>query len=411
MSNSAFSQNAAPSSFADLTGVPDDNAALAAALAGKQDRTRDIITLTAIADSRTLDGTEDIIIATGVSPTSVFDPGTLPVVFCLEIRNDSSQNVAFNPFVGTIISVPPGNSVILRQTTAGSWVDLLAGKANLESPTFTGTPEAPTPAADDSTTKIATTAYVQGELAALGTIAAIRTGSTLAFDVPAVYNSAASPSNGTVTLDSTGAVAGTQIEAWFNHAALPSWPSGFTIVGVWNNSAANCVRITYLGAGAYSGVIENSATGASQTVPAMLTITGGSSISTTGTTAVALPGLSFTLPAGARRDVVMFLRVTCPAAGFRLGWWSSVGTDQLFNLYGGWGGATTEASLIASSGLNQLNASQAYIASSGTNKWIRMEGSFTGGAADSVMDLRFASVTNGQTTQIFLPSTHIMIWQ
>jgi hypothetical protein len=37
MSNSAFSQNAPASSFADLTGVPDDNAALAAALAGKAD--------------------------------------------------------------------------------------------------------------------------------------------------------------------------------------------------------------------------------------------------------------------------------------------------------------------------------------------------------------------------------------
>jgi tripartite-type tricarboxylate transporter receptor subunit TctC len=35
MSNSAFSQNAPASSFADLTGVPDDNAALATALAGK----------------------------------------------------------------------------------------------------------------------------------------------------------------------------------------------------------------------------------------------------------------------------------------------------------------------------------------------------------------------------------------
>lgn len=39
MSNSAFSQNAPASSFADLTGVPDDNAALAAALAGKADKT------------------------------------------------------------------------------------------------------------------------------------------------------------------------------------------------------------------------------------------------------------------------------------------------------------------------------------------------------------------------------------
>ena len=36
-------------------------------------------------------------------------------------------------------------------------------KANVASPAFTGTPTAPTPASADNTTKIATTAYVQGE--------------------------------------------------------------------------------------------------------------------------------------------------------------------------------------------------------------------------------------------------------
>jgi len=41
-------------------------------------------------------------------------------------------------------------------------------KANLASPTFTGTVIAPTPAASDNTTKVATTAYVQTEIAALG---------------------------------------------------------------------------------------------------------------------------------------------------------------------------------------------------------------------------------------------------
>jgi hypothetical protein len=41
----------------------------------------------------------------------------------------------------------------------------LALKANIASPTFTGTPAAPTAAADTNTTQIATTAYVQTELA------------------------------------------------------------------------------------------------------------------------------------------------------------------------------------------------------------------------------------------------------
>lgn len=40
----------------------------------------------------------------------------------------------------------------------------LGDKANIASPTFTGTPKAPTPAATDSSTKIATTAYVNNHL-------------------------------------------------------------------------------------------------------------------------------------------------------------------------------------------------------------------------------------------------------
>lgn len=40
----------------------------------------------------------------------------------------------------------------------------IATKANSDSPTLTGTPTAPTAASGTSTTQIATTAYVQGEL-------------------------------------------------------------------------------------------------------------------------------------------------------------------------------------------------------------------------------------------------------
>jgi len=43
-------------------------------------------------------------------------------------------------------------------------VSSLGAKAGLSSPTFTGTPAAPTAAANTNTTQIATTAYVQGEL-------------------------------------------------------------------------------------------------------------------------------------------------------------------------------------------------------------------------------------------------------
>lgn len=44
---------------------------------------------------------------------------------------------------------------------------ILDGKANVNSPSLTGTPTAPTPAADDNSNKIATTAFVQTEIAGL----------------------------------------------------------------------------------------------------------------------------------------------------------------------------------------------------------------------------------------------------
>tara|TARA_R100000655_G_scaffold50511_1_gene88091 strand:- start:543 stop:1412 length:870 start_codon:yes stop_codon:yes gene_type:complete len=51
-------------------------------------------------------------------------------------------------------------------------VQSLAGKADSASPTFTGTPAAPTAAANTNTTQIATTAYVQSELGDYATLAA-----------------------------------------------------------------------------------------------------------------------------------------------------------------------------------------------------------------------------------------------
>ena len=48
---------------------------------------------------------------------------------------------------------------------AGTITTSLGSKAPIASPALTGTPTAPTPASGDSTTKIATTEYVQGALA------------------------------------------------------------------------------------------------------------------------------------------------------------------------------------------------------------------------------------------------------
>jgi hypothetical protein len=84
---------------------------------------------------------------------------------------------------------------------------------------------------------------------------ALRTGAAIAFDRPAVYNTAAAPSNATVTLDLSGAVPGTEVVGYFNHASQPVWPSGIVAVGVWTNGGLNVVRFVYINSGAISAVI------------------------------------------------------------------------------------------------------------------------------------------------------------
>lgn len=64
--------------------------------------------------------------------------------------------------------VIPDNNLYYKKDA--STIVLLGGdsKANLASPTFTGTPTAPTPGGADNSTKIATTAFVQSLVSALG---------------------------------------------------------------------------------------------------------------------------------------------------------------------------------------------------------------------------------------------------
>jgi hypothetical protein len=76
----------------------------------------------------------------------------------------------------------------------------LSAKAPLASPTFTGTPAAPTAAADTNTTQIATTAYVQTELADFHLLPAVnaQTGTS--------YTAVLGDANDLITLTNAGAI-------------------------------------------------------------------------------------------------------------------------------------------------------------------------------------------------------------
>lgn len=103
------------------------------------------------------------------------------------------------------------NAEYLGGTAAASY-------ALLASPTFTGTPAAPTAAAGTNTTQLATTAYVQGELTDMATAAsvspafsALSDGATITWATAgARVNHATVTLGGNRTLDITGEVDGAQ---------------------------------------------------------------------------------------------------------------------------------------------------------------------------------------------------------
>lgn len=95
-------------------------------------------------------------------------------------------------FTGTPLAPTAGNGTNTTQIATTAFVqDAISTKANLASPTFTGTPLAPTAAGGTNTTQIATTAYVQTE-------------------VSSKANSASPTFTGTITADSL-TVTGTAI--------------------------------------------------------------------------------------------------------------------------------------------------------------------------------------------------------
>jgi hypothetical protein len=131
---------------------------------------------------------------------------------------DTSRYAATNPsgFVTSAgaASAAPVQSVATRTGTVTlthsditDWGTALAPYAPLASPTFTGTPAAPTPTGGDNSTKLATTAFVAGAVAA-GTagVASFNTRTGIVALTNADVTTVLPPSSTTPAMDGTAAV-------------------------------------------------------------------------------------------------------------------------------------------------------------------------------------------------------------
>lgn len=247
-------------------------------------------------------------------------------------------------------------------------------------------------------------AYVAAQLAALATVATGRTGSAIAFDVPAEYNTAASPSSGTVTADYTGAVAGTQVLCWFNHGAEPSWPSGWTVVGPWNASAANAVILTYRTGTTVSGVVISEASGTASNPASTYFL--DTDFAVTSATPLQVAGMDgIPILAGKLYAIEIVLRGTCSGtSGGYLGLWADTGTDHDLKCFGRSDNVADAAVYFSTgpnSGYNSAATSFPWFASTLPNNGGRLSGTLLGGAVDGVFELRARSVNAAQTFTIY----------
>jgi len=251
------------------------------------------------------------------------------------------------------------------------------------------------------------------DLGALGTIGEQRIGAAVAFDLPAQYNTATSPSASAVTADYTGAVPGTQVLCWFNHGAEPSWPSGWVVVGPWNAGAANAVVLTYSGGTTVSGYIVSEAAGTPSNPESMYYLTGDWSIGSNGTP-TQLTGFSgIPILAGKLYAVDMRLRGTCSGTGgLRLGWWVDTGTDHILRMAGRTD-FTANAGVYfvpgSNQGYNSLQLSYAFFAATLANNFCQMSGTLRGGAVDGVFEMRGSSVTASQTSTVYADGSYVRV--
>jgi len=83
---------------------------------------------------------------------------------------DNATNTTSNTYADGKVSQTITNGIIDKAPSEDAVFDALALKADLNSPTFTGNPSAPTPTTGDNDTSIATTAFVQNQIAESGAV-------------------------------------------------------------------------------------------------------------------------------------------------------------------------------------------------------------------------------------------------
>ena len=237
---------------------------------------------------------------TSITAQSPLSGGTITTTGTIGLNTNSIDNTYLVAMGGNTLKGNNSSSSAQPQDLTVSQTMTMLGAAPLASPTFTGTPRAPTPSTGDSSTQIATTAYVQAQSYALNTVAinagtgltgggTIATSRTLSL-APIASNyilanatgSSAAPSGTTLSAILDGSFSSTQGAILYrsasNWSALPPGTSDQILQT--GGAGSNPSWFTVTG----TGTVTSIATGTGLT-GGPITTSGTISIATTGVTA------------------------------------------------------------------------------------------------------------------------------
>ena len=240
---------------------------------------------------------------TSITAQSPLSGGTITSTGTIGLNTNSITNSYLSTMpAGTIKGNNSGSTAQPQDLTVAQTMTLL-GAAPLNSPTFTGNPQAPTPSTGDSSVSIATTAYVQAQgyvpntvsiiagtgLAGGGTLAASRTlslasisNNTLLSNISGV-SAAPTPNSLSAVMDSafTSTQGAILYRGASNWVALSPGTNGQVLQT--GGPSANPSWLTVTGAGTVTSIGAGTGLSSSSTNP--ITAAGTLSISNTGVTA------------------------------------------------------------------------------------------------------------------------------
>ncbi len=232
-----------------------------------------------------------------------------------------------------------------------------------------------------------------------------RSGTAIAFDVPATYGYSAAET-GNITLNSTGLIEGTRVLLIHNNTGSPTFDSNFVITnGTYVSNVNNYIWMLSVKSNVILAEIRQSST---DIIKQTLLVV-DSDISTSSVSANDIPSLEMTFEASSKYMIEGFLGVGCNnTGGIKIGFVTPTSSTYRLMLFGLSTGST--AFLRAYNTADGLGANAfCTVNSAGNGAFVKINGIITTAGSSGMFKVQFATTTNPQTSTVYAENSWVRV--